>query len=87
MKLIQPSFIVVSEPYIYGSCIDVFPKAVFSWDTRDGDLIILKYQDGSTFRQLTQVVLDPQIPNTFELYLTLQPDNTSWYNKMTKLIK
>ncbi|CAL4126727.1 unnamed protein product [Meganyctiphanes norvegica] len=52
-----------------------------------GCVLHLQYQDGSTFQHLTQVIMDPHMPNTFEIYLTLQPDNTSWYNKMTRLIK
>ncbi|XP_050696406.1 DNA damage-inducible transcript 4-like protein [Eriocheir sinensis] len=49
-----------------------------------GGVLHVRYQDG---QEMARVVVDPCMPNTFDLFLTLQPDTTTWYHKMGRLIK
>lgn len=52
-----------------------------------GCVLHVHYDSGDQRQRLTRVVLDPTMPNTFELYLTLRPDTTTWYHKMSRIIK
>ncbi|XP_042214560.1 protein charybde-like [Homarus americanus] len=53
-----------------------------------GGVLHVLYDDGQQGEQeLTRVVLDPTMPNTYEVYLTLTPDTTTWYHKMSRIIK
>ncbi|KAK7080360.1 DNA damage-inducible transcript 4-like [Halocaridina rubra] len=52
-----------------------------------GGVLHIHYFDGEQLQRLTRVVLDPSMPNTYELYLTLRPDTSTWYHKMSRIIK
>ncbi|KAK8752860.1 hypothetical protein OTU49_007974 [Cherax quadricarinatus] len=52
-----------------------------------GGVLHVCYNDGVQERGLARVVLDPTMPNTYKLFLTLSPDTSSWYHKMARFIK
>lgn len=53
-----------------------------------GGVLHVHYSDGTNITQhLASMVIDPTMPNTFELYLRLSPDTSSWYHKMARIIK
>ncbi|XP_066985713.1 protein charybde-like [Macrobrachium rosenbergii] len=52
-----------------------------------GGVLHVHFFDGEQLQRLTRVVLDPSMPNTFELYLSLRADTTTWYHKMSRIIK
>ncbi|KAK8395509.1 hypothetical protein O3P69_005552 [Scylla paramamosain] len=49
-----------------------------------GGVLHVLYQEG---QELAHVVVDQDMPNTFELYLILQPDTSTWYHRMGRIIK
>lgn len=52
-----------------------------------GGVLHVHYNDGTSTQPLASMVLDPTMPNTFELYLKLTHDSSSWYHKMARFIK
>ncbi|KAK4312411.1 hypothetical protein Pmani_016166, partial [Petrolisthes manimaculis] len=52
-----------------------------------GGVLHVLYSDEEITQHLASMELDPSMPNTFELYLKLTHDTSSWYRKMARLIK
>lgn len=52
-----------------------------------GGVLYIHFFNGEQLQRLTRVVLDPSMPNTYEIFLTLRPDTTTWYHKMSRIIK
>lgn len=52
-----------------------------------GGVLHVHYYDGQQDQRLATVVLDPTMPNTYELDLTLTPNTSTWYHKMSRIIK